>query len=574
MNNSNSKKYVVRKLVYELFFFFCAAEYAVGSTDSHELLRETRCVASNILGANPEEMSRDLADIYVATLSQGAEEIFNSKFSTIKLAESATNLLRERLSQFRAPLRSEDTIWQEAINKMDTFRAQQSAVNAGKFRDRNPIIKEPLATLPKIDVSRVESEGEKLGEGGYGRVYSYAVEKAGQPCDIIVKIPTQHPNAQLLIDVETAAGDDLRERFEAMGGDSLVSDYQGLAVVVVPIKLPNGIAIQERIQGSDGRDAICGKMKQRGSRLVQTQFPARFFSNGYVGDPREAVMLAAGLVFGLHAIHEAGKVHHDLKLENIMVGEGDGGLKFWIIDLGGTANIGGAHGIYTSNGAPEFISPPSGTAQDREAQTSYDIYTLGTMLPSLFFGRAGESLESAFYSSATDAPSDFVQFARSHSEAEIGQALLQTFQVVNAAMQGATKKSYPDHVLKRIAAMAADCLSMDPKKRPTAEQVLLFLQNIGLSDWKYEQCNIQDVPKLTREQAEIQDKFPWIRGKAVFKGDAVNPDNPLGPFRQFVPGSSFGQFGLDSSFGQFGPDSPFWHYDGSLLAGDESGDIL
>jgi hypothetical protein len=91
--------------------------------------------------------------------------------------------------------------------------------------------------------------------------------------------------------------------------------------------------------------------------------------------------------------------------------------------------------------------------------------------------------------------------------------ILGEFQTKNAAMKEVTKKSYPQPVLERLAAMTADCLSMDPAKRPTAEQVVLALQNMGLSDWENGQYNIQDAPELTLEQAEIQGRFWWIGGE-------------------------------------------------------------
>jgi tRNA A-37 threonylcarbamoyl transferase component Bud32 len=38
-----------------------------------------------------------------------------------------------------------------------------------------------------------------------------------------------------------------------------------------------------------------------------------------VDDPQKAIERAAGLLLELHGIHHVGKVHHDLKLENIML---------------------------------------------------------------------------------------------------------------------------------------------------------------------------------------------------------------------------------------------------------------
>jgi hypothetical protein len=96
--------------------------------------------------------------------------------------------------------------------------------------------------------------------------------------------------------------------------------------------------------------------------------------------------------------------------------------------------------------------------------------------------------------------------------------MITKFQQMNQAMSQATGQSYPEPVLRRLAAMTADCLSMDPSRRPTAEQVLLALQNMGLSSWSEGQFNIEGVPESepgsdqARIQAENLQNFPWIYG--------------------------------------------------------------
>jgi hypothetical protein len=90
------------------------------------------------------------------------------------------------------------------------------------------------------------------------------------------------------------------------------------------------------------------------------------------------------------------------------------------------------------------------------------------------------------------------------------------FQELNDAMQRATGNSYPPEVLERLVRMTADCLSMDPKARPTADQLQLALQDMGLADWVGRSYTIQEVPQpdmgteIGREQARIQRQFQWI----------------------------------------------------------------
>jgi serine/threonine protein kinase len=186
-----------------------------------------------------------------------------------------------------------------------------------------------------------------------------------------------------------------------------------------------------------------------------------------------------------------------------------------IIDLGLAANEGEIQNGGSLNTAPEMVMD----GKLLLATSSYDMYTLGTILSTLFFGRAGMYSGKLGVSAMQCQKgnyglycSSFMRYVRSHQESEVSGYILGEFQRLNAVMEELTEKSYPEPVLKRLAAMTADCLAMDPTQRPTAEHVLLALQNLGFSDWGSGQYNIQDVPELTPEQGNIQGQFWWVNG--------------------------------------------------------------
>lgn len=55
----------------------------------------------------------------------------------------------------------------------------------------------------------------------------------------------------------------------------------------------------------------------------------------------------------------------------------------------------------------------------------------------------------------------------------------------------AIPKYYPDEVLDKLAELTARLLNLDPSKRPSSEEALLILQNLGLSNWHEGQFNIE-----------------------------------------------------------------------------------
>jgi serine/threonine protein kinase len=620
----------------------------MSSVENSNVLRNMACNILGGVGINSIKSRRDStkpSDSYLKRLKNRltrvpsggmAQAIFKSRLSTAELTQMAFKSLRDRSTTC-----ANKSEFQKAKAIFDVVKGELGVeLGVERFRESNPIVKKALTTLHEINTSTIADPEKKLGEGTFGKVYAFTMEIDGKPCEFIVKVPTDLIGSQQSIDTETAVGDAIRERFGQMNSKDLVSDFQGLLVISVPVKTSNGLEIQERIVGMDGWGGIKGSSKQENGQSVSVP-PLPIFANGFVDNPQKAIERAGGLAMGLHALHRAGKVHSDLKTPNIMFEEIKNGAgqpasdyRIRVIDLGATVNAGSHVHTASDNKAPEC-------ELGRPAATSHDIYAMGTMLPSLFFGQAGEN---TFGLNMFGNPSRFVQhfrdledgmvrslpkgkqvsaqmdqynteleslnaqkqqmdsdiynqqqqlqanwnaynsraqwfsasqhtmppqnrqawtaaLAREYQQiANSGQALAQYvndhtsqyqkgmaalgakrqtidaqieslrpsvqkelqqamrneisghFQSMNIAMKEATGKKYPPEVLERLAHMTADCLAMDPSKRPTAEHVLLGLQNMGLSDWGEANptYNIGSVPELTREQAEIREQFPWI----------------------------------------------------------------
>ena len=74
------------------------------------------------------------------------------------------------------------------------------------------------------------------------------------------------------------------------------------------------------------------------------------------------------------------------------------------------------------------------------------------------------------------------------TDAVKNQYVIEKFHEINAAMQEAIKKSYPEPVLKELAQFTANCLSDDLEQIPTAEEAYQKITDLFLfSDWSSEQ---------------------------------------------------------------------------------------
>jgi serine/threonine protein kinase len=147
--------------------------------------------------------------------------------------------------------------------------------------------------------------------------------------------------------------------------------------------------------------------------------------------------LAAGLAEGLEAIHAAGVVHRDLKPSNVLLAA-DGPR---IIDFGISRAAEGAGFTRTGfvAGSPGFMSPEQ--AMGGETGPASDVFSLGSVLA---FAATGQG-----------------PFGRGTAEAML-------FRVVHVAPDTAPLPA-------RVRQLVEQCLVKDPRRRPTAGQIVTAL---------------------------------------------------------------------------------------------------
>jgi serine/threonine-protein kinase len=95
-----------------------------------------------------------------------------------------------------------------------------------------------------------------------------------------------------------------------------------------------------------------------------------------------AVSIARQLCAGLHAAHEQGILHRDLKPHNVMI-DPDGRVRITDFGLAGLAD--GIAGAEILSGTPQFMAPEQ--LSGRSVSTASDIYSLGLVLYEMFTGQ-------------------------------------------------------------------------------------------------------------------------------------------------------------------------------------------
>ncbi|MFN2504418.1 MAG: protein kinase [Acidimicrobiales bacterium] len=203
------------------------------------------------------------------------------------------------------------------------------------------------AALPAYEV------GAELGRGGWGVVLEGRHRQLGR--EVAIK---QLPRA-------FAADPAVRERFTAE------------ARLLASLDHPHIVPVYDYVES----DGLC--------LLVMEKLPggtvwSRFTSSGVTAEAACGLVLATAA--GLHAAHQRGILHRDVKPENLMFSAG-GALK--VTDFGIAKVVGGAETMATRAGevlgTPAYMAPEQ--AQAAELGPATDVYAVGIMLYELLSGR-------------------------------------------------------------------------------------------------------------------------------------------------------------------------------------------
>jgi formylglycine-generating enzyme required for sulfatase activity len=197
-----------------------------------------------------------------------------------------------------------------------------------------------------------------LGQGGMGVVYRARQHKL----DRIVALKMIHRLSAVFPQDRTALLERLRSEAEALAR----------------LQHPDIVQIFE-LGECDGLPFLALEYVPGGSlagKLAGTPQPAD-----------QAAALVQRLARAMHAAHQCGVLHRDLKPDNILL-TADGSPK--IGDFGLAKRLDGQTGLTATGailGTPSYMAPEQAEARDREVGVTADVYALGAVLYELLTGR-------------------------------------------------------------------------------------------------------------------------------------------------------------------------------------------
>jgi tetratricopeptide (TPR) repeat protein/predicted Ser/Thr protein kinase len=224
-----------------------------------------------------------------------------------------------------------------------------AAVNPAGLSEVVPTANAELPAVPGYEILA------ELGRGGMGVVYQ------ARQCALKRLVAVKMILAGLHAD-STA-----RERFRTE------------AEAVARLQHPNVVQIYE-VGECDGRPFLCLEHIDGGSLLRKT--------GGTAQPEREAARLVETLARAVHAMHQRGILHRDLKPTNILL-TADGTPK--ITDFGLAKLLDADSGLTRSEtllGTPSYMAPEQAAGETKKVGVPADVYSLGAILYELLTGRA------------------------------------------------------------------------------------------------------------------------------------------------------------------------------------------
>jgi eukaryotic-like serine/threonine-protein kinase len=288
------------------------------------------------------------------------------------------------------------------------------------------------ATPPPLDSESVLEPGtvvderyrldQVLGQGAMGTVYRGEHLAVGRP--IALKVLSH----------ELSSSSTFRTRFRAEARAASAAGHPNIIEVFDAGELPDGrpYLVMELLHGRE----LFAELREHGPMA-----------------PERACWIIREVARALHAAHEVGIIHRDLKAENIFLVDRDGADGVKVLDFG--IAHGGVEGQRVTTpglamGTPEYMAPEQ--AYGAEARPTFDIYALGVLLFELLAG------EPPF---VADNPIEILGKKSS-----------------NAAPSLRTRR---EDLPEALVELVDECLALDPEDRPkTADDVARRLDAIRL----------------------------------------------------------------------------------------------
>ncbi|XP_078583516.1 dual serine/threonine and tyrosine protein kinase-like [Branchiostoma floridae x Branchiostoma japonicum] len=277
----------------------------------------------------------------------------------------------------------------------------------------------------------------RIGGGSYGEVYRVQVQcRGGESVRAALKVGvypydlTTEENAWVFLieenNLRKLRGEHIVEYF----GTAWKKEEGGLRLGLV-MELCGG-TLESRVIGNRehnptwwGHDPV---MKQRAFRYIQDK--------------------VIQLCEGLRTIHDAGYIHRDLKLINVLVTPGD---VVKLTDFGETKREDNVTGTMT--GTATYAAPE--VMERKVYDKSADIYSLGLILWEMWYGR---SVWDALQDGSLRSPTEGVPMMMPHSPDSI--------------------RPIPEWIT-----LVRDCVNRDARRRPTALECLQRIRSMTMEEW-------------------------------------------------------------------------------------------